>query len=40
MHEGIKGSELIAFENAGHGFYYEQRDKVNAELLRFLGFPH
>jgi non-heme chloroperoxidase len=36
MHEGIKGSELIAFENAGHGFYYEQRDKVNAELLRFL----
>ncbi|MFL5662010.1 MAG: alpha/beta fold hydrolase [Ktedonobacteraceae bacterium] len=38
MHEGIEGSELIAFENAGHGFYYEQRDKVNAELLRFLGF--
>lgn len=37
MYEGIKGSQLIPIENAGHGFYYEARDKVNAELVRFIG---
>ena len=37
MNEGIKGSQLIAVENAGHGFYYEEREKVNSELVRFIG---
>jgi non-heme chloroperoxidase len=37
MNEGIKGSKLIAVENAGHGFCYEERDRVNSELLRFIG---
>jgi pimeloyl-ACP methyl ester carboxylesterase len=37
MNEGIKGSKLIAIDNAGHGFYYEEREKVNSELLRFIG---
>src|SRR5919197_946697 len=37
MNEGIKGSQLIPVENAGHGFYYEQREKVNSELVRFIG---
>ena len=29
MHEGIKGSR--------HGFYYEEREKVNSELASFIG---
>jgi non-heme chloroperoxidase len=37
MNEGIKGSQLIPVEKAGHGFYYEQREKVNSELVRFIG---
>lgn len=38
LHEGIRDSVLIPFEHAGHGFYYEQRDKFNTELVRFLGY--
>jgi non-heme chloroperoxidase len=37
MHEGIKGSQLIQVEKAGHGFYYEERERVNSELVRFIG---
>jgi non-heme chloroperoxidase len=37
MQEGFQGSVLIPFENAEHGLYYEQRDKVNAELVHFPG---
>jgi pimeloyl-ACP methyl ester carboxylesterase len=37
MNEGIKGSQLIPVEKAGHGFYYEEREKVNSELVRFIG---
>jgi len=37
MNEGIKGSKLIAVENAGHGFCYEERERVNSELVRFIG---
>lgn len=36
MHDGIKDSELVPVEKAGHGFYYEEREKVNAELMRFI----
>jgi pimeloyl-ACP methyl ester carboxylesterase len=37
MNEGIKGSKLIAVENAGHVFCYEERERVNSELVRFIG---
>jgi pimeloyl-ACP methyl ester carboxylesterase len=37
MNESIKGSKLIAIENAGHGFCYEERERVNSELVRFIG---
>lgn len=37
MHDGIKGSQLVPIENAGHGFYYEERERVNSELMDFIG---
>lgn len=36
MHDGIKSSELVSIDKAGHGFYYEEKDRVNAELIRFI----
>lgn len=36
MHDGIKGSQLVPIEKAGHGFYYEEKDKLNTELLNFI----
>lgn len=36
MHDGIKNSELVSIDKAGHGFYYEEKDRVNAELIRFI----
>jgi non-heme chloroperoxidase len=36
MNDGIKGSHLVSIENAGHGFYYEEKDKLNTELLNFI----
>ena len=36
MKEGIRGSELIRFQNSGHGFVYEERDKLNSELMDFV----
>jgi non-heme chloroperoxidase len=35
----ITGSRLVAIGNAGHGFFYEHRHRVNEELLRFAGVP-
>jgi pimeloyl-ACP methyl ester carboxylesterase len=37
MHDSIKDSELVPVEKAGHAFYYEEKEKVNAELMRFIG---
>jgi hypothetical protein len=37
MKNGTKRSQLIQVEKAGRGFYYERRDKVNSELVRFIG---
>ena len=34
--EGIPGAELIPFENSGHGLFYDERDRFNDELIRFL----
>lgn len=37
MHEGIKNSKLIPFENSGHGLFIEERVKMNRELMKFIG---
>jgi non-heme chloroperoxidase len=37
MHDGIKDSHLVSIEKAGHGFYYEEKEKVNTELVSFIG---
>lgn len=37
MHENIKGSQLVQVEKAGHGFYFEERGRVNSELIKFIG---
>lgn len=36
MHRGIKNSYIVKFENSGHGLFYEELEKFNAELLVFL----
>jgi pimeloyl-ACP methyl ester carboxylesterase len=36
MHKGIKNSVLIPFENSGHALFYEEKDKFNEELLKFI----
>lgn len=38
QHEDIAESVLIPFENSGHGLFYDERERFNRELLRFLGF--
>lgn len=35
LNEGIKNSELITFENSGHGLFYDEMDKFNYELAKF-----
>jgi non-heme chloroperoxidase len=34
---GIQNSKLVWFENSGHGLFWEERDKLNEELIRFIG---
>ena len=36
MHDSINDSDLVPVEKPGHGFYYEAKEKVNAELMRFI----
>lgn len=36
-HQGIQGSKLIYFENSGHGLFYDEKDKLNQELINFIG---
>lgn len=36
MHDRIKGSRLVPVENAGHAFYYEEKEKLNTELVNFI----
>jgi len=33
MHDSIKDSELVPVDKPGCGFYYEAKEKVNAELM-------
>jgi pimeloyl-ACP methyl ester carboxylesterase len=37
MHENIKGSQIVQIEKAGHGFYFEKRERINSELIKFIG---
>lgn len=32
----IKNSKLIKFEQSGHGLFYDERDKFNMELMKFV----
>ncbi|WP_371370869.1 alpha/beta fold hydrolase [Sporomusa aerivorans] len=36
QHQAIKNSELIPFKFSGHGAFYDEREKFNKELMRFL----
>ncbi len=37
--EALPGCELILYENAPHGLYLTHRDRLNRDLLRFIGAP-
>lgn len=37
QNHSIPGSQLIPFENSGHGLFYDEMDKFNGELARFAG---
>jgi non-heme chloroperoxidase len=37
MKEGIMNSMLVWFENSGHGVFWEEREKINRELVQFIG---
>lgn len=34
--DSIRNAKLVPFENCGHFLFYDQREKFNQELLRFL----
>ncbi|QNL48830.1 alpha/beta hydrolase [Olivibacter sp. SDN3] len=36
IHQGIKNSYIVKFENSGHGLFFEELEKFNTELLAFL----
>jgi pimeloyl-ACP methyl ester carboxylesterase len=36
MNKGISGSTIVTFENSGHGMFIEEREKFNAELIKYL----
>ncbi len=36
QNKGIKNSRLVPFEYSGHGLFYDERDKFNQELARFI----
>lgn len=37
QHDGIKNSRLISFEHSGHGLFYDEMNKFNQVLARFMG---
>jgi pimeloyl-ACP methyl ester carboxylesterase len=37
MAAGIKGATLIPFEKSGHGLFFEEKEKFNKELAKFVG---
>jgi non-heme chloroperoxidase len=34
--QGIKNSKLVPLEYSGHGAFYDQKDKFNSELVKFI----
>lgn len=36
QNNSIKNSKLVSFESCGHFLFYDQREKFNEELIRFL----
>ncbi|MDS1030725.1 alpha/beta hydrolase [Bacillota bacterium LX-D] len=34
--QGIKNSKLVPFQYSGHGLFYDERDKFNEELTKFI----
>jgi len=38
MHDSIKDSELVPVDKPGCGFYYEAKEKVNADLCELMRF--
>lgn len=34
--QGIKNSRLIPFKFSGHGLFYDEKDKFNKELIKFI----
>lgn len=36
QNQGIKNSKLIPFEFSGHATFYDEKDKFNEELMKFL----
>lgn len=34
--QGIPNAKLVWFQNSGHGLFYEERDKLNEELIKFI----
>lgn len=37
LNKSIQGSVLVPFEHSGHGLFYEEKEKFNNELIRFVG---
>ena len=37
--EALPECELILYENAPHGLYLTHRDRLNRDLLKFIGAP-
>lgn len=37
MNQGIKGSQLVTFNESGHGLNIEEKKKANEELMKFVG---
>jgi len=35
-HREVKNSKLIPFKYSGHGSFYDQKDKFNEELVKFI----
>lgn len=36
-YQSIKKSELVRFENSAHNLFYDEKEKFNEELIRFVG---
>ncbi|TCP70262.1 non-heme chloroperoxidase [Baia soyae] len=36
LHKGIPHSKLVPFEHSGHGLMWEEKEKLNKELIKFI----